>query len=40
MDDSGHGVYVDGDTLCALNTTTRYLVDGKMPKADALCPAG
>ncbi|MFJ9624584.1 alpha/beta hydrolase [Streptomyces sp. NPDC101181] len=40
VDDSGHGVYVYGDNPCALNTTTRYLVDGKMPKKDAFCPAG
>ncbi|MGC0380465.1 alpha/beta hydrolase [Streptomyces sp. SAI-129] len=40
VDDSGHGVYVYGDNPCALNTTTRYLVDGKMPKMDAFCPAG
>ncbi|MEU8606053.1 alpha/beta hydrolase [Streptomyces parvulus] len=40
VDDSGHGVYVYGDNPCALNTTTRYLVDGKMPKTDAFCPAG
>ncbi|MEU5373901.1 alpha/beta hydrolase, partial [Streptomyces sp. NPDC005951] len=40
VDDSGHGVYVYGDNPCALNTTTRYLVDGTMPKTDAFCPAG
>lgn len=40
VDDSGHGVYVYGDNPCALNTTTRYLVDGKMPGKDVFCPAG
>ncbi|THC39866.1 alpha/beta hydrolase [Streptomyces sp. A1499] len=40
VDDSGHGVYVFGDNPCALNTTTRYLVDGKMPGKDTFCRAG
>ncbi|MFJ2849013.1 alpha/beta hydrolase [Streptomyces rubiginosohelvolus] len=40
VDDSGHGVYVYGDNPCALNTTTRYLVDGKMPGKDTFCRAG
>ncbi|WP_130797380.1 alpha/beta hydrolase [Streptomyces otsuchiensis] len=39
VDDSGHGVYVLGGNSCALNTTTRYLVDGEMPADDVLCPA-
>ncbi|MGY5129970.1 alpha/beta hydrolase [Streptomyces nigrescens] len=40
VDDSGHGAYVLGDNPCALNTTTRYLVEGKMPGKDMLCRAG
>ncbi|NEE37844.1 alpha/beta hydrolase, partial [Streptomyces sp. SID7982] len=40
VDDSGHGVYVYGDNPCALNTTTRYLVDGTMSRKDTFCRAG
>ncbi|OEU90443.1 hydrolase [Streptomyces abyssalis] len=40
VDDTGHGAYVLGDNPCALNTTTRYLVEGKMPGKDKLCRAG
>ncbi|MFI8889123.1 alpha/beta hydrolase [Streptomyces paradoxus] len=40
VDDSGHGAYVLGDNPCALNTTTRYLVEGKMPGKDVFCRAG
>jgi pimeloyl-ACP methyl ester carboxylesterase len=40
VDDSGHGAYVLGDNPCALNTTTRYLVEGKMPSEDTHCRAG
>ncbi|QOV40855.1 alpha/beta fold hydrolase [Streptomyces ferrugineus] len=40
VDDTGHGAYVLGDNPCALNTTTRYLVDGTMPGKDTLCRAG
>jgi pimeloyl-ACP methyl ester carboxylesterase len=39
VDDSGHGVYVLGDNSCALNTTTRYLVEGEMPARDTSCRA-
>ncbi|MEU0127610.1 alpha/beta hydrolase [Streptomyces sp. NPDC006289] len=39
VDDSGHGVYVLGRNSCALNTTTRYLVEGEMPKKDVFCRA-
>lgn len=39
VDDSGHGAYVLGDNACALNTTTRYLVDGVMPGKDKFCRA-
>ncbi|RLL68068.1 alpha/beta hydrolase [Streptomyces sp. Z26] len=39
VDDTGHGAYVLGDNSCALNTTSRYLVDGTMPKRDTLCRA-
>ena len=34
--DGGHGAYVYGGNACALNTTTRYLVDGDLPK-DTFC---
>lgn len=40
VDDSGHGAYVLGDNPCALNTVTRYLVQGDMPAKDMLCRAG
>ncbi|MGW2261327.1 alpha/beta hydrolase [Streptomyces sp. NPDC001780] len=40
VDDSGHGAYVLGDNPCALNTATRYLVEGRMPGEDTLCRAG
>ncbi|MER7666741.1 alpha/beta hydrolase [Streptomyces sp. NPDC096193] len=39
VDDSGHGVYVLGKNSCALNTTTRYLVEGEMPTKDTFCRA-
>ena len=39
VDDSGHGVYVLGRNSCALNTTTRYLVEGQMPTDDTFCRA-
>ncbi|WP_209312243.1 alpha/beta hydrolase [Streptomyces lonarensis] len=39
VDDAGHGVYVLSGNSCALNTTTRYLVDGEMPEDDVLCAA-
>ncbi|MFE8910496.1 alpha/beta hydrolase [Streptomyces globisporus] len=39
VDDSGHGVYVLGKNSCALNTATRYLVKGEMPKDDTSCRA-
>jgi pimeloyl-ACP methyl ester carboxylesterase len=37
VDDSGHGVYVLGGNACALNLTTAYLVDGKLPARDVAC---
>jgi hypothetical protein len=37
VDASGHGVYVIGDNPCSLNTTTKYLVEGKLPKRDTAC---
>ena len=37
VDGSGHGVYVIGDNACALNTTTSFMVDGKLPKRDTSC---
>jgi pimeloyl-ACP methyl ester carboxylesterase len=37
VDGSGHGVYVIGDNACALNTTTSFLVDGKLPQPDMSC---
>ncbi|MEU4175193.1 alpha/beta hydrolase [Streptomyces sp. NPDC026589] len=39
VDDSGHGVYVLGKNSCALNTATRYLVEGRMPTKDTFCRA-
>ncbi|MEK8142813.1 alpha/beta hydrolase [Streptomyces sp. M10(2022)] len=39
VDDSGHGVYVLGRNSCALNTTTRYFVEGEMPTKDTSCRA-
>ncbi|MFH9471452.1 alpha/beta hydrolase [Streptomyces clavifer] len=39
VDDSGHGVYVLGKNPCALNTATRYLVEGEMPAKDTFCRA-
>jgi len=39
VDDSGHGVYILGNNSCALNTTTRYLVEGEMPTKDTVCRA-
>ncbi len=35
--DSGHGSYVLGDNACGLNTTTRYLVEGELPRKDTFC---
>ncbi|MET7371088.1 alpha/beta hydrolase [Micromonospora arida] len=40
VDESGHGVYVLGGNGCALNVTTSYLVDGKMPAGDRTCRRG
>ncbi|MDN5917920.1 MAG: alpha/beta hydrolase [Pseudonocardia sp.] len=35
---SGHGVYVGtGDSPCALNTTTTFLVGGQLPQEDVFC---
>lgn len=39
VDGSGHGVYVYDDNPCALNVTTKYLVDGEFPDADVSCEA-
>jgi pimeloyl-ACP methyl ester carboxylesterase len=39
VDGNGHGVYVYGENACALNTATRYLVDGQMPDSDVFCAA-
>ncbi|KOT32861.1 hypothetical protein ADK41_28570 [Streptomyces caelestis] len=39
VDDSGHGVYALGENSCALNTATRYLVEGEMPAKDVFCRA-
>jgi pimeloyl-ACP methyl ester carboxylesterase len=36
-EESGHGVYVTGGNGCALDITTRYLVDGTMPAKDVSC---
>ena len=37
VDGTGHGVYALSDNACALNTTTSFLVDGKLPKRDMSC---
>ncbi|GAA4889855.1 alpha/beta hydrolase [Saccharopolyspora cebuensis] len=39
VDASGHGAYVLGDNPCALNVTTKYLVDGTLPEHDMTCEA-
>ncbi|MEU4314194.1 alpha/beta hydrolase [Nocardia sp. NPDC024068] len=39
VDASGHGAYILGDNPCAMDVTTRYLVDGTMPERDVSCPA-
>ncbi|MDI5982140.1 alpha/beta hydrolase [Amycolatopsis magusensis] len=39
VDGSGHGVYVLGGNACALNVTTSFLVDGKLPAQDRVCGA-
>lgn len=40
VDNSGHGAYLLHDNPCALETTTRFLVDGTLPKRDVSCRAG
>ena len=40
VDQSGHGAYVLHDNACALETTTKFLVDGTLPKRDVSCRAG
>ncbi|MFD6073634.1 MULTISPECIES: alpha/beta hydrolase [Amycolatopsis] len=37
VEGSGHGVYVLGDNACALNTTTSFLLSGKLPRRDVSC---
>ncbi|MFD2792138.1 alpha/beta hydrolase [Promicromonospora vindobonensis] len=39
VDAGGHGVYVYGDNPCALNTATRFLLDGSLPRDDIFCGA-
>lgn len=39
VDAGNHGVYVYDDNPCALNTTTRFLLDGKLPRTDVFCAA-
>lgn len=39
VDSGGHGVYVYDDNPCALNTTTRFLLDGNLPETDVFCAA-
>lgn len=39
VDAGRHGVYVYDDNPCALNVTTTYLVDGKLPERDRFCAA-
>ncbi|MFD7307394.1 alpha/beta hydrolase [Promicromonospora sp. NPDC059942] len=40
VDNSGHGAYVLHDNACGLETTTKFLVDGTLPKRDVSCRAG
>lgn len=40
VDGSGHGAYVLHDNACGLETTTKFLVDGTLPKRDVSCRAG
>lgn len=40
VDNSGHGAYLLHDNPCALETTTKFLVDGTLPKRDVSCRAG
>ncbi|WP_232376190.1 alpha/beta hydrolase [Amycolatopsis aidingensis] len=37
VDGSGHGVYVLGANACALNITTSFLVEGKLPRREVSC---
>ncbi|GAB3424310.1 alpha/beta hydrolase [Flindersiella endophytica] len=39
IDQGGHGAYLFDDNPCGLNTTTRFLVDGKRPATDKFCAA-
>lgn len=39
VDAGEHGVYVYDDNACALNTTTRFLLTGELPRTDVFCPA-
>ncbi|MGW5364145.1 alpha/beta hydrolase [Actinopolymorpha pittospori] len=39
VDEGGHGVYLFNDNPCALNVTTKFLVDGKRPANDRFCAA-
>lgn len=40
VDQSGHGAYVLHDNACGLETATKFLVDGTLPKRDMSCRAG
>ena len=37
VEGSGHGVYLMGGNACALNTTTDFLVEGRLPEEDTAC---
>lgn len=39
VDGFGHGVYVYGGNVCALNTTTAFLLGGELPEDDVHCEA-
>lgn len=39
VDASGHGVYVNGDNVCAHDVTTEFLVGGDLPEEDVVCAA-
>jgi pimeloyl-ACP methyl ester carboxylesterase len=39
IDQGGHGAYLFDDNPCGLNTTTKFLADGKRPANDKFCAA-
>ncbi|MFC8043023.1 alpha/beta hydrolase [Nocardia sp. NPDC057353] len=39
VDAAGHGAYLLGDSPCANDTATAFLLDGELPADDVTCPA-